>query len=238
MTWACVFVPSQVSGINNQAIRQWEERFETDRYGVDICTLTEEVPRDLFPARLFRNGAVHPRFRTMTMSKRSIVRHKGGEFYRATYTFEGYLFEIPTPVYELDASLLENPIQLHPDFETIAGTPSAPANSAIFIDPATGLISTDDSTGVFQEFAAGSSKAGIDSFLDPGATWTEISFSLTTPSGLGDLGEIDSPSGPNPSVSGRNWLLWATSSRTRGFITENRRVWKLSGRGGWDSDLY
>ena len=57
-------------------------------------------------------------------------------------------------------------------------------------------------------------------------------------SGLGDLGEIDSPSGPNPSVSGRNWLLWATSSRTRGFITENRKVWKLSGRGGWDSDLY
>lgn len=229
-------MPPKVSGRNNQRIRQVEERFETDRYGVDICQLVEMVPAALFPGSIARDGAVHPRFSTMGLSRRGIERVMAGAFYRVTYTFEGYLFEIPSPTYELDGSLNEQPIQTHPDFADFAGTPDEPLNGAIFVDPVSGEISTA-SNAVFREFSAGTDFAGIEAYLDPGATWTEISFSLAQPS-LTGLGTKDSPDGPNPTLAGRDWLLWQVSSRVRGYVTESRKTWKLSGRGGWNDAIY
>ena len=97
---------------------------------------------------------------------------------------------------------------------------------------------------MFREFTSNVSsapnpKAGIESFLSPGATWTETYFSLSRPTDLGDLGEIDSPSGPNPSFgSGRNWLYSGAEYTRRGGIYEIRKTWLLSGRNGWDTDVY
>ncbi len=237
-------MPPNVSGINNQVIRQLEERFETDRFGVDTIQLKVEIPDALFPAMVLPAHAAHPRFSAMALSKRGGSRTKPG-FWTVTYTFEGFLLELPQPVYELQASLDQEPIQAHPDFvSAIAGKPSAPLNGAVFVDPDTGQTTADNSRGVFREFAATTTggaanpKAGIESYLVPGAEWRETYFSATRPAGLRDLGEIDPPSGPNPTLAGRNWLAWSHTYQRRGSIYQVTNTWKLSGRNGWDQDIY
>ncbi|MGL4422116.1 MAG: hypothetical protein ACRCZF_15720 [Gemmataceae bacterium] len=237
-------MPAQISGIKTQVILQAEESGTVDRYGVDVLTRVEEIPSSQFPSLLRSKYSVHPRFSAMGVSKINWNLGKHGKFYRATYMYEGFLNGLPEPVYSLSSSLAEEPIELHKDFLTIAGKPSAPLNGAVFIDPDTQKITTDNSKGVFREFlatidGARNLKAGIESYLSPGAVWTEIYFSTTRPSDLGDLGEIDNPSGPNPSFgSGRNWLYSGADYTRRGGIYEIRKTWILSGRTGWDSDIY
>lgn len=151
---------------------------------------------------------------------------------------------MPEPYYELQGSLDQEPIQAHPDFVSkIAGKPSDAKNGAVFIDPNTFLPTTDDAKGVFREFAATISgaanpKGGLESYLVPGAEWREISFSTSRPSSLNNLGKIQSPSGPNPSLGGRSWLAWSNTYQKRGHIYQITKTWKLSGPRGWDSDVY
>lgn len=236
-------MPASVAGIKSQVIPQAEESGAIDRFGVDVITRVEEVPTDRFPALMRSKGSGHPRFGNMAVSKVNWQAGKHGKFYRVTYTYEGFLLSLPSPTYQLTSSLSEEPIELHPDFDTIAGTPSTPANGAVFIDPETGKLTKLDAKGVFREFKAVMSgtqnpKAGIQSYLCPGAEWTEISFSLSRPGDLGSLGEIDSPSGSNPTFGSRTWLYSGVTYTQRGGIFEIRKSWLLSGRNGWDTDIY
>jgi hypothetical protein len=236
-------MPAVVTGKNDGPIRQVGERGTQDRYGVDMITLREKIPTALFPAYLRSKYSVHPRFTAMAVSRADWERIMGGSFYDVTYTYEGFLLSLPEPVYSLDTSLAEEPIELHPDFDTIAGSPSSPANGAIFIDPDTGKITTDNTRGVFREFAAvvggvANLKAGVEAYLSPGARWVENSFSTTRPGDLGSLGEIDSPSGSEPSFGSRNWLYDGASYTRRGGIYQIQKSWLLSGRNGWDPDIY
>lgn len=236
-------MPAEVRGIKTQVIVQSEEDGTLDRYGVDVLTRVEEIPADRFPQLLRSKYSVHPRFTSMGVSKITWRKGVAGKFYRVTYVYEGFLNSIPEPVYVLDASLSEEPIELHPDFTSIAGTPESPLNGAVFIDPDTGKITTDNAKGVFREFMAtvdGSAnlKAGIESYLSANARWSEISFSKTRPSDLGSLGSIDNPSGSNPSFGVRTWLYDGVSYEQRGAIFQIRKSWLLSGRTGWDEDIY
>lgn len=237
-------MPAEVRGIKNQVILQAEESGTVDRFGVDILTRVEEVPARRFPALLRSKYSVHPRYVNMAVSKISWQLARHGQFYRVTYTYEGFILGLPEPTYTLSAALSEEPIELHPNFQDIAGTPSSPQNGAVFVDPDTGKITTDNDRGVFREFFAtvsgsANDKAGIESYLSPGATWQETYFSTARPSNLGSLGEIDTPSGPKPSIgSGRNWLYSGADYTRRGGIYEIRKTWLLSGRNGWDSDIY
>ena len=234
---------SKVSGVKGAAIRQIEERFETDRFGVDSIQLKVEIPDAVFPSAVLAPFAAHPDYSTMALARRSGARTRPG-IWTVTYFFEGFLFELPDPYYELQGSLDQEPIESHPDFITdIAGKPSAPLNGAVFVDPETGQVTTDDDIGVFREFAATlagavNPKGGIEAFWSPGAEWRAMSFTTTRPTTLGDLGKIDSPDGPNPTLSGRNYLRWSEIYTRRGHIYQVTKTWKLSGRNGWDSDIY
>jgi hypothetical protein len=236
-------MPAIVSGIKTRVIVQSEENGTIDRFGVDMLTRVEEVPAEGFPSLLRSKYSVHPRFTSMAVSKVNWTSGSHGKFYRVTYTYEGFLNSLPEPIYSLSSSLAEEPIELHPDFSTIAGTPAAPLNGAVFVDPDTEKITTDNTRGVFREFRArlgevANLKAGIESFLSPGATWSEIYFSSSRPTDLGSLGEIDLPSGPQPSFGSRNWIYSAADYTRRGGIYEIRKTWLLSGRNGWDADIY
>jgi hypothetical protein len=170
----------------------------------------------------------------MSLARRSSERGHAGKFWRTSYLFEGFIRSLPEPTYELSGSLDQQPIATHPDFEDFAGTPSAPLNGAVFVDPETGRVTDDDAIGVFREFgSAGGEFGGLESYLDPGATWTKISFAATRPTTLRALGTKMTPDGSPPSLTGRDWLFWETSFRVRGYIVEVRETWKLSGRGGW-----
>ncbi len=237
-------MPAEVRGIKTQVITQAEEDGTIDRFGVDIVTRVEEVPASGFPALLRPKDSAHPRFVSMGVTKINWRLGAHGKFYRVTYVYEGFLNTLPEPVYILNAAASEEPIELHPDFASFAGTPSAPLNGAIFLDPDTQKITTDNARGVFREFFArlGSAvnpKAGVEAYLSPGATWQEVSFSTTRPTDLGQLGLIDEPAGPQPSLgTGRTWLYSGADYTRRGGIYEIRKTWLLSGRNGWDTDIY
>ena len=232
------------SGIKEQVILQGEENGTSDIAGNFVVTLVEEIPAELFPDLVRDRYSPHPRFSGLAVSKVGWTRAKHGKFYRVTYTYEGYVNTVPEPVYTLSASLAEEPIELHNTFQAFAGKPSAPLNGAIFIDPDTQKITSDDNRGVFREFkstisGAQNPKAGVESFLHVGATWTEISFSTTRPTDLGDVGTIDTPSGPQPTIgTGRDWIYSGAEYTRRGKLYEIRKTWLLSGKNGWDADIY
>lgn len=231
-------MPSRQSG-TGLTINQISERFETDRYGVDTIEFVVEIPDSLFPSSLLKDYEPHPRFSQMMLSRRSGMRSKPG-YWTVTYTFEGFTGDAPETTYELVTSLSQEPIQTHPDFaSSIAGTPASPLNGAIFVDPDTGWQSTK-SDAIFKEFGQGGSpsKAGVDSYLVPGAEWRETKFQTGRPSGIRDVGTIDSPTGPAPSVSGRDWLAWSETYIRRGGVYQVSTTWKLSGRNGWDPEIY
>jgi len=220
-------------------VNQISERFETDRFGVDSIEMTVEIPDILFPDQVLVDFAPHPRFSSMALVRKTGQRGKPG-WWTVNYVFEGFLLEIPEPIYELTTSLSQEPIQTHEDFETIAGTPDNPLNGSVFVDPDTGFKSAK-SNAIWKEFAfkgSANPKAGVTSYMSPGAEWRETKFQTKRPTSLRDVGTIESPSGPNPSVSGRNWLAWAESYVRRGHIYQVTSIWKLSGRNGWDEEIY
>ena len=231
-------MPAKSKG-SSDVINQVSERFETDRFGVDSVEMTVEIPDSLFPQAVLVDFAPHPRFSSMALVRKTGQRGKPG-WWTVNYIFEGFLLQIPEPTYELTTSLGQEPIQTHEDFVSFAGTPAAPLNESLFVDPDTGYKSTK-ANAVWKEFAYNgtvSTKAGITSYLAPGAEWRMTKFQTNRPTGIRDVGTIDPPSGPNPSVSGRDWLAWSESYVRRGHVYQVTSVWKLSGRNGWDEDIY
>jgi hypothetical protein len=227
---------------SQQTINQISQRFDTDRYGIDSIEYVVEIPDNRFPQDVLREYATHPRFSNMMLSRRSGSRTKPG-WWTVAYVFEGFLFSIPEPTYELNTSLTQEPIQTHPDFSSkIGGTPADPKNGAIFVDPETRKKS-EKSNAIFREFSSppgegGSSKSGVDSYLVPGAEWRETKFTTSRPNNMRNVGTIDTPNGPAPNVSGKDWLAWSESYLRRGAVYQVATVWKLSGRNGWDTDIY
>lgn len=220
-------------------VNQISERFETDRFGVDSIELTVEIPDSLFPSQVLQDFASHPTFTSMALTRKTGQRGKPG-WWSVNYVFEGFLLQIPDPTYELTTSLSQEPIQTHPDFVSLAGTPAAPLNSSVFVDPDTGHVSEKDNA-IWKEFAfkgTENTKAGVSSYLVPGCEWRETKFQTTRPTGIREVGTIDNPAGPAPSLSGRDWLAWGETYVRRGHIYQVNRTWKLSGRNGWDSDIY
>lgn len=233
-------MPHKVSGKASGEINRVEEKFEANRKGLVTGQVKVFIPDGEFPSKIRPHGSRHPRFASLFLVTSSFTRVKAGAFWEASYSYEGTVLDsLPDATYELRSSLSEDPIESHPDFESVlAGTPSEPKNGAIFIDPETDRISKDNDTGVFREFGAGSSKAGVDSYLVPAAEWVETRYTRLRPTGIEAVGTISEPNGPNPGLGSRTWLVWSQEHRQRGSLWEVTTSWRMSGPGGWDEDIY
>ena len=144
----------------------------------------------------------------------------------------------------IDASMSNEPIDTHPTFTDW----SKKFNAKIAPD------------GTFKSFppkldgGGVNIKAGIESYLDPTITYSQTKiFAKAAVSQLasevGNIGRIDSsfytgtgiPPAPTPEGDGgwkRNWLLLSGSFEEIGEGGKVTKVWKLSGRRGWDSLIY
>jgi hypothetical protein len=227
-----------ITGVNDRAIFQPTERGEMDRFGIDMITREEMVPAGNLGLLLRAQGSRHPVFSNMTVSRRTYQLVAASTFYKVTYLYEGFIERKPDPTYELTGSVREEPIEIHEDFETLAGTPSEPENGAIFIDPETWKQTSDDAKGVFERFGDGD-LAGASTFRLPAAIWTKVSFETSKPSNAVDLGKVDDPPGNPPTFpGGKDWMVVGYSFRQRGAVYEVRQQWELSGRGGWNTLIY
>lgn len=84
-------------------------------------------------------------------------------------------------------------------------------------------------------------RKGTTSVLEPGFQWVEtfVTSSLSDFE-LANIGKIESPPGNPPSGGSRNYLRFPGNFRMTadGTAWEMEKRWQLSGKEGWDSDLY
>ena len=162
-------------------------------------------------------------------------------------------------IFNLDITTTSEPIDTHPDFKTkIGGAQGAPIHQALFEEGVfkgfpvkyskknDGPIGALNSRGLPAQFGDQNRMAGVTSYLNASATWTMSFKSDQTPS-INGLGKRMEPEGDAPTPKGRNWLYTGFSAtftspakgdrrkKTIGTITKE---WRLSGRRGWDKDIY
>lgn len=174
---------------------------------------------------------VHPSYPGMLLTKCSWELMDNKIFNLVSYVYEGDVndsdgsgsgFE-PRRSTEVRVSVQEEPIACHPKFKDFATE-----DNAHF-----------DENKIFVGFKKDSPYAGITSYFAPGAEFSETTTSRTGGISLSSVGKIDSPPGGAPGVpGGYNWLYMGATQTKHGTITTTTRVWKLSGRGGWNSTIY
>lgn len=184
----------------------------------------------------------HPDFPSLLVYDKKLKRRRGttiagdrvGQIdveYRGVDPSVSYLDSLPPPVYSMERSTSEDPIDSHKKFITdIGGTAAAPINGAKF-DPVTGIFTGFDSTSPFR---------GQESYLIAGKVWTKTYLSYSSPSSgeESQVGFIDSPDGGPATPSGRDWLYLGLSSSKEGGIYRLQKSWLLSGPKGWNNIVY
>lgn len=222
---------------NQGLITESPGRVTTDIFGLETCTAVYKCPADrrgLVPAMFSQ----HPIFTYLNLERRTVDIQPG--FLVITADYAGVPQE-SRHIFELSFATAEISIQQHPKFVTdIAGKPSAPLNGAVFVDE-NGLLTTDDSKGVFDKFRATISGAknefaGITAYLAPGATAREIWIAGTRASTAG-VGHISGA--PFAAPPGTNWLFMGASSQQRGIVFSNTYEWRSSEGGKqWNPIIY
>jgi len=203
----------------------------------------------------FRSGTVFGDFSSASSTKQDGVA-SGSVNYKTTSD------EV---VYTMKYNTSSEPIDTHPDFQKFAGDGDNPLHGAQF-EPNGAFrkfahkLSKDelealDIDGGFpvrnakgQAAAEGDQNwfSGVSSYLESSGVWTKRFKSNRTPT-LEGLGKISTPDGYCPVIEGRNWLYtgFTASFTSPAKADKNRTIkgdismeWTLSGRRGWDKDIY
>ncbi|EIQ01045.1 hypothetical protein OpiT1DRAFT_05609 [Opitutaceae bacterium TAV1] len=223
---------------------------QTDRYGLSSATAEwwyygnrPENQIDIF--------AQHPRWSFLNLDRRTI-RHQG-----AYWLILGSFYGVdgsPDPLYQLDMSASQEPVETHPDFKTFGRS----TNGAEFDEtdnsfrgftrrpkPTEAEYKTLDTPAKWDTWLASHPATneiwiGVRDYLTPGAIWRKTWVTKHKPSlnEFNRIGCIDSPPGGPPTPSGRNWLYMSLTWDQKGKTYTCRQEWKLSGRRGWNEVLY
>ena len=203
-----------------------------DKYGVASATIYYWGPFDQAVAYVTAKKT-HPDYGWLSRTSGNISRTEGTSC-DIRIAFEGVPPETDEKSYRTSGSTSSEPIESHPKFvEKIAGTKSSPKNGAEF-----------DDNGKFTGWAATSLKYGTKQYLSAGLNYEEIHVTGNVGQAykLSDLGDKVVPPTSNviPQVTqGRDWLLISGTAEQLGTkggrIT---RVYRLSGKRGWDMDIY
>jgi hypothetical protein len=204
----------------------WVESFgtlTTDIYGLSTATAVY-----CSPAHSIRYPAMysaHPIWSFMHIEKRTVSLTDYG-FCRATCEYAG--FEgVPVPIIEWGSGVSSEPIQTHPNFESFAGTASAPLNNAVWVDVETGEPTTDNTRGVWLRFAGTGPFAGVTSYLSPYLTKKITKLSKTELIVSAGIGHLDG-----------FMLKIGASSTQRGIVFQTTEEWRGGGRRPINSTIY
>lgn len=145
--------------------------------------------------------------------------------------------------YELDMSQAQKPIEVHPQIDALKkkfGWGELDGGGYGF--PKTVPKAAGGKATVGESREGVSPLYGVSEWLDVGAVWRKswVAADPTIPVELfRNLGRISDPEGPVPTVGqGRNWLKSGVRVRGRGKAWECSLEWTLSGRGGWEPEIY
>jgi hypothetical protein len=148
-------------------------------------------------------------------------------------------------VYEVIASVQEEPISSHPAFTSSTGI-----FSQSIVDAAGTANVNFDGDNIFVSFGKNSTNNffGIQSYLSPQISYRRIYSSGTAPT-LGTTSKVayifTTPAGSPPTIpSGRNWLQIGVGIKNNGNYKTSAGQWeitedyKASGQKGWNNAVY
>jgi hypothetical protein len=228
-------------GAANGAILGHAGEIHVSREGLWTGSCRYRVPKgryDLMP----KIGSVHPYAEFLFVEKLRVIYTEGlwtvlCEYAGASFTSSG----VTDATYELSPGTGSEPIEIHPEFDEFAGTPSAPNedNKPLFRDPVTGFPSTDDEVAEFDRFQSGSPLYGVKSYICQNNTvWTKRWTQKNKPEDE-PLKVVSSPPGPAPEYGGAyNWLQYPVAYSVRGNVYSCSQNWLSSGPKGWSTVIY
>jgi hypothetical protein len=213
-----------------------------DRNGLWTGSCRYSLPAgrlDLVPAAL----TPHP-YAGFLVAERFRLTFAAG-LWRLGVDYVGSNVEESVAQYELSDGTGNEPIQTHPDFlSELAGTASVPKNGALWRDPVTGEISSDDETAEFDRFrvklegGGQNPLAGLEEYIaQSNVVWSKSWTSRSAPAAQRIA--IANPPGGAPDYGGSyNWLRLPVSFTVRGNVHSNVQRWLCSGPRGWHALVY
>lgn len=231
-----------------------ENDIEFDGVGIVSATLYFTCRWDVSVA-LVRGLNVHPDFSFLRRKKASVSRMEG-KLAKVKVTYEGIdpssgdEDNPESKTYALEGSTVREPIETHPKFKVMAGTSNDTRNENF---DAIWAKEGEAQAEVFKKFGTNETalnqehiKAGVKNFLSPSVVYTETrTYSRLAEEDiavqLNNIGKIDVPPDSDvlPIVNPeRNWLLLSANVVEIGTGIKVTRKWKMSGRRGWDNDIY
>ena len=180
--------------------------------------------------------------KTLALTSISVNRKDG--LAEVTNTYSGGDSSAPE-VYEVVASVQEEPISSHPAFTVSTGIYTTPIQTAA----GTGNVNYD-TDGIFVSFSKNAQNGffGVQSFLSPQVQYRRI-YSTGSPPTAGITNTVAyiyaTPAGSPPTIaSGRNWLKNSVNIRNNGNQKTNSgqyeivEEYKASGSKGWNNFIY
>ena len=228
-----------------------------DKIGIGSATLRYTVRWDQAVA-LVAAVEVHPDFNWLVRETASITRDVAG-MANVTVKFKGIEGSSEgkkdggdhTVTNSLEGSSSSEPIETHYRFLSFAGKPdkSVPwKNGASFVEKGSdkgrflGFAVTPDK----DDPELPNTKSGVTTYLEGGFVFNEDRLYSRAEDGdinvkMNKIGEIDEPPNVEKFVDvrdGWNWILLTCNITEVGAGVKVTRKWRLSGRRGWDEDIY
>ncbi len=217
----------------------------TDRLNLDSGSATFQCLKANWASLKPAIGSVHPYAGHMACERITTTFAPGYAVFECEYAgCSAVPPNTEVPIYEIEKSCSEEPIETHPKFvSTIGGKPSSVLHGATFKDYETGEESKDDARGVFNRFTllvggARNPYAGCEKYLDAGVIYSKSWAQNGIPTVGTDVGHIATPSGAPTLDTGRNWLYIGMTVEKRGNSYKVKQSWRASGANGWISAIY
>jgi hypothetical protein len=184
-------------------------------------------------------GGTHSPYDYCFFDSAEVTSLEGG-YESVTINYKGFWNNRYSTI-SIQSSTNTDPIDSHPEFCEFGGDKEEPKNGAIFRD--------DETFDKFELYIGSKLNefAGVKSYLSPNYIVTEkIEYAFATFEDLKSIGRVQSPGGAgggaqkarNLARGQRNFLVTSVSWQAYGqgcIVTKNYR---LSGKNGWDSEIY
>tara|TARA_R110001599_G_C12090141_1_gene645941 strand:+ start:90 stop:830 length:741 start_codon:yes stop_codon:yes gene_type:complete len=226
-------------------------KLSRDKMGLWTGTQVYTCLRENFAWVVPGQGSSHEDFPFLTVDEIESVEGLEGGMMKIVAKYAGKLGASDeegegenVPEYNLEVTTSDEPLATHPKYDALDSYDRAEA-----VELATNPPMEDDGESLKEidtsewsenkQELYGKIRIGIEAFRDPKVVWSKRWVSESLPANLNKTGEIDEPGGSEPGVAAdRNWLYLGARTRIRGKVYEIEESWELSGRGGWDEDLY
>jgi len=177
----------------------------------------------------------------MLVMRKQVAPQDGGSWAIVRWFYEGLYQDTGYAEYELETTERDVPLLAHPFIYKIMAAFQGWQDDEGLHFPRV-LTGAAAKNGISSGGTPNTNPMfGVESFIDIGAVWRKVTVQKKIPAGSpGHVVEVPDTEKTPPSLGSgtRNWLTMPVRSRKRGKHYEITEEWMLSGRGGWNEDIY